>query len=154
MKHILATVLFIACTLSLPACAQKTTEQKGEVLSLSKQQFIEKVMDYETNPNEWKYLGTQPCVIDFTATWCGPCRKMAPILEELAAQYAGKVVFYKVDIDTEPELAAVFGVSAVPAFLFCPMKGIPKGAMGAQPKEDLEKIIRNFLLPEKRTKTN
>lgn len=152
MKQILTTLIFIAGILSMPACAQKDSVPKGKVASLSKQQFMEKVMDYESNPGEWKYLGTRPCVIDFTATWCGPCRKMAPILEELAEQYAGKVDFYKIDIDAEPELAAVFGVSAVPALLFCPMNGTPKGAMGAQPKKELEKAIQKLLLPATKDK--
>lgn len=152
MKHFITVLIFTISTSLLPACAQNTSAPKGEVTPLSKQQFLEKVMNYETNPNEWIYLGKRPCVIDFTATWCGPCRKMAPVLEELAKQYDGKVDFYKIDIDDEPELAAVFGISAVPALLFCPLKGIPRGAMGAQPKEELEKSIKNFLLPETDTK--
>mgnify|MGYP001778857331 FL=1 len=106
------------------------------------------VVNFEKNPDTWQYLGQRPCIVDFTASWCGPCRKVAPILDELASQYAGKIDIYKVDVDKEEELAAAFGVTSVPAFLFCPMQGNPQGSMGAMPKEEFVKIIDTFLLPQ------
>ena len=119
-----------------------------EVIELNKQQFLEKVWNYETNPEAWKYNGTLPCVIDFNAKWCGPCRQMNPILNKLAAKYNGKIIIYKVDVDKEKELASLFGISSIPAFLFCPTEGDPRGTMGAYPADEFEKIIRTVLLGE------
>lgn len=118
------------------------------VVELDKQQFLEKVWNYETNPNAWVYSGSLPCVIDFNAKWCGPCRKMEPILKDLAIKYNGKVIIYKVDVDKEKELASLFGISSIPAFLFCPTNGEPRGTMGAYPADEFEKIIRTVLLGE------
>ena len=84
---------------------------------------------------------SRPAVIDFYATWCGPCKMMAPVVESLAGKYAGKIDFYKVDIDRESELASVFGISSIPTFLFIPVKGKPSVQMGAMQKEDFEEII-------------
>lgn len=118
------------------------------VVELDKQQFLEKVWNYETNPNAWVYNGSLPCVIDFNAKWCGPCRKMEPILKDLARKYDGKIIIYKVDVDKEKELASLFGISSIPAFLFCPTNGEPRGTMGAYPADEFEKIIRTVLLGE------
>ena len=118
------------------------------VVELDKQQFLEKVWNYETNPNAWVYNGSLPCVIDFNAKWCGPCRKMEPILKDLAIKYNGTVIIYKVDVDKEKELASLFGISSIPAFLFCPTNGEPRGTMGAYPADEFEKIIRTVLLGE------
>ena len=122
--------------------------QAQEVIELNKQQFLEKVWNYESNPDAWQYNGALPCVIDFNAKWCGPCRKMEPILNSLAAKYNGKIIIYKVDVDKEKELASLFGISSIPAFLFCPTEGDPRGTMGAYPADDFEKIIRTVLLGE------
>ena len=122
--------------------------QAQEVIELNKQQFLEKVWNYESNPDAWQYNGTHPCVIDFNAKWCGPCRKMEPILNSLAAKYNGKIIIYKVDVDKEKELASLFGISSIPAFLFCPTEGDPRGTMGAYPADEFEKIIRTVLLGE------
>ena len=118
------------------------------VVELDKQQFLEKVWNYETNPNAWVYNGSLPCVIDFNAKWCGPCRKMEPILKDMARKYDGKIIIYKVDVDKEKELASLFGISSIPAFLFCPTNGEPRGTMGAYPADEFEKIIRTVLLGE------
>jgi thioredoxin len=123
--------------------------QAQEVIELNKQQFLEKVWNYETNPEAWQYNGTLPCVIDFNAKWCGPCRRMEPILKALAAKYDGKIIIYKVDVDKEKELASLFGISSIPAFLFCPTEGDPSGTMGAYPADELEKLVRSILLGEK-----
>ena len=98
-------------------------------------------MDYEAHPDEWVFAGSRPAVIDFYTTWCGPCKMMAPVVESLAEKYAGKIDFYKVDIDQESELASVFGISSIPTFLFIPVKGKPSVQMGAMQKEDFEELI-------------
>lgn len=96
------------------------------------------------HPQEWVFAGNRPAMIDFYATWCRPCKMMSPIVEQLAQQYAGKVDFYKVDIDKEPELAAVFGIQSIPTFLFIPQKGMPSAQMGMMEKGEMEKIIKGL----------
>ena len=113
---------------------------------LTKADFLTKVANYETNPNEWKFLGERPALIDFYATWCGPCKMLAPVLDELAAEYEGKVDIYKVDVDAEEELAALFGIRSVPSLLFVPMTSSPQMAQGAMPKHALKDAIRKVLL--------
>lgn len=137
---LIITSLFIAI------CA--TFSQAQSVIELNKQQFLDKVWNYETNPDTWVYSGSLPCVIDFNAKWCGPCRKMEPILKDMARKYDGKIIIYKVDVDKEKELASLFGISSIPAFLFCPTNGEPRGTMGAYPADEFEKIIRTLLLGE------
>ena len=97
---------------------------------LTKADFLKLVMDYEKNPDTWIFQGEKPCLIDFYADWCAPCRITSPILEELAKEYAGKINIYKVDIEKEQELAAVFRVQSIPTFLFCPMDGISYHVLG------------------------
>jgi len=97
---------------------------------LTKQDFLVKVMNYEENPDEWVFEGERPCLIDFYADWCGPCRTASPILEELAGEYSGKIDIYKIDTDVEKELAAVFGIQSIPSFLYVPMNGKPTMSMG------------------------
>ena len=137
---LIITSLFIAM------CASFSHAQS--VIELNKQQFLDKVWNYETNPDTWVYSGSLPCVIDFNAKWCGPCRKMEPILKDMARKYDGKIIIYKVDVDKEKELASLFGISSIPAFLFCPTNGEPRGTMGAYPADEFEKIIRTVLLGE------
>lgn len=116
----------------------------GKVTYLTTADFKQKVMDYETHPQEWVFSGHRPVVIDFYATWCRPCKMMSPIVEQLAKQNAGKVDFYKVDIDQEPELASVFGIQSIPTFLFIPMKGKPTAQMGMMEKEEMEKVVKGI----------
>lgn len=137
---LIITSLFIAICASF--------SQAQSVIELDKQQFLDKVWNYETNPDTWVYNGSLPCVIDFNAKWCGPCRKMEPILKDMARKYDGKIIIYKVDVDKEKELASLFGISSIPAFLFCPTNGEPRGTMGAYPADEFEKIIRTVLLGE------
>ena len=113
----------------------------GKVQVLTASDFRKKIMDYESHPDEWVFAGSRPAVIDFYTTWCGPCKMMAPVVESLAEKYAGKIDFYKVDIDQESELASVFGISSIPTFLFIPVKGKPSVQMGAMQKEDFEGLI-------------
>lgn len=112
---------------------------------LSKQTFLEKVFNYEKN-NEWKFEGELPCIIDFYADWCGPCKMVAPILEELSKEYKGKINIYKVDTEEEQELAAAFGIRSIPSILFCPKDGQPQMAVGALPKDTFKKAIEDILL--------
>jgi len=113
--------------------------------NLSKQAFFEKVYNYEAN-KEWKYEGELPCVVDFWAPWCGPCRVVGPVIEELSKEYAGKVNFYKVNTDEEQELAGAFGIRSIPSLLLVPKSGQPKMAVGALPKNALKEAIDNELL--------
>ena len=112
---------------------------------ITTQQFKEKIFDY-ANEKDWKYLGTTPCVVDFYTTWCGPCKRLAPIMEELAQEYKGKVNFYKADTEQERELAYVFQISSIPQVLYVPKEGQPILLKGLYPKEEIMKIIDEHLL--------
>lgn len=114
---------------------------------LTTETFKEKVFNYDIN-KEWKFEGDKPCLIDFYADWCGPCRMVAPILEDLAKEYEGKLNIYKVDTDKEQELAMVFGIQSIPSLLFVPKDGQPQMAMGALPKETFKKAIKDVLKVE------
>ena len=115
-------------------------------IHLTKEEFLKKVANYETNPQEWKYLGDKPCIIDFYADWCGPCKAVAPIMEELAKEYDGQIYIYKIDTEAEQELAAAFGIRSIPSILFVPMEGKPQMSMGAMPKDQFVKAINEILL--------
>jgi thioredoxin 1 len=112
---------------------------------LTKETFLNKVFNYETN-KEWQFEGSLPCLIDFYADWCGPCKVVAPILEELSVEYKDKINIYKVDTEAEQELAAAFGIRSIPSLLFCPKDGKPQMAMGALPKDALKGAIDEVLL--------
>ncbi|MDT8322608.1 MAG: thioredoxin [Bacteroidota bacterium] len=114
---------------------------------LTKQTFVDKVFDYE-NKKEWDFSGELPCIIDFYADWCAPCKMVAPILEELAEEYKGKVNIYKVDTEAEQELAAVFGIRSIPSILFVPKNDKPQMAAGALPKESFVQAINEILLSD------
>jgi thioredoxin len=124
--------------------------EKGTIM-LTKADFLEKVMDYESNPEEWVYKGDRPALIDFYADWCGPCRTAAPILEELAKEYGDQIYIYKIDTEVERELAAVFGISSLPSFLFVPQEGRPTMSNGIartpeETKEMFSQMIDEILL--------
>ena len=123
-----------------------TLETTGKAVNevtihITKADFLMLVMDYEKNPDTWLYKGEIPCLIDFYADWCAPCRITSPILEELAKEYTGKIKIYKVDVEKERELAAVFGVQSLPTFLFCPMKGNPTISSGIASSPDATRIM-------------
>jgi len=141
------TVSHSAMANALMISGSKPNQEKlGEVQKMTKADFISKVMDYEKNPTEWVYKGDKPCVIDFYADWCGPCRITSPILEELAEEYKGKIIIYKVDVDHERELSQVFGVKGIPAFLYVPMEGKPSMTSGiARDKEQTKAMFKNYI---------
>jgi thioredoxin len=111
---------------------------------LTKETFLEKVFNYEKN-KEWKFEGELPCIIDFYADWCGPCKMIAPVMEELSEEYQGKMNVYKIDTEAERELAAAFGIRSIPSLLFVPKDAEPQMAQGALPKHQLKEIIGKVL---------
>jgi thioredoxin len=119
---------------------------------LTKETFLNKVFNYEQN-KEWKFEGDKPCLIDFYADWCQPCKMVAPILEELAAEYEGKIDIYKIDTEDQQELAGAFGIRSIPSLLFCPMGEQPQMAQGALPKETLKQVINDVLLKNAKAET-
>lgn len=112
---------------------------------LTKETFLAKVFNFEEN-KEWKFEGDKPCIIDFYADWCQPCKILSPILDELSKEYEGKIDIYKVDTEAEQELAGAFGIRSIPSILFCPADGQPQMAQGALPKESLIQAINDVLL--------
>ncbi len=126
-------------------------DESGKPIHLTKEDFLEKVMNYEKNQAEWVYEGELPALIDFYADWCAPCRMAAPVLDELASEYEGQIHVYKIDTEQERELAAVFGIQSIPAFLFVPMEGKPTMSNGIaqtpeQTKEMFKQMIDELLL--------
>ena len=144
-----AVMVLVSCCRNSGGDNQQNTnnkEKKMQTIHLTKSEFLAKVADYETSPNEWKYLGDRPAVIDFYASWCGPCKMIAPILEELAAEYGDSIYIYKINTEEEQELAAAFGIQSIPTLLFVPMEGAPQMAQGAMPKNALKEAIDKVLL--------
>ncbi len=115
---------------------------------LTKDTFLKKVFDYENN-QEWKFNGERPAIVDFYADWCGPCKMVAPVLEELGKEFKGQIDIYKVDTEKEQELASVFGIRSIPSILFIPKEGKPQMAMGALPKESFVQAISDVLKVQK-----
>lgn len=156
MKRLLLIISMLAVVTT--GCARdndKRKEKKVEhtnktatmkTIALTKADFLKKVADYEKNPTEWKYLGDKPALIDFYASWCGPCKALAPVLEELAAEYGDQIHIYKINTEEEQELAAAFGIRSIPTLLFIPMEGKPQMAQGALPKAMLKKAIDDVML--------
>lgn len=116
--------------------------------NLTRDTFLEKVFDY-TKHKEWKFEGKKPALIDFYADWCGPCKMLAPLLEQLSEEYGDKIDIYKIDTEAEQELSAAFGIRSIPSMLFCPLGEEPQMANGALPKAELERIIAEVLKVEK-----
>lgn len=139
-------LLFISLfCLLLPIMAENS------VTYLTTEQFRARIFDY-TNNTPWKYAGERPCIIDFYTTWCGPCKRLAPIMEELAEQYCGQIDFYKVDTERERELAYLFQISSIPQVLYIPMSAKPTLTKGLLPKEQITDIIENYVLTDGKTK--
>ena len=165
VKHIVIASLIMAGFFGLASCSKnastqtehknnaetntslnKQNDKKGKMEHLTAATFKSKVFDYEKN-TEWKFEGDKPAIIDFYADWCGPCKMVAPVLEELAGEYDGKLDIYKVDTEVEQELASVFGIRSIPSILFIPLSGQPQMAAGAMPKEGFVQAINEILLP-------
>jgi len=133
-------VLFLMAGMMLTA----QTEKKPEMLT--KETFLQKVYNFEKNPTEWVYEGDKPCIIDFYADWCGPCRKIAPYMEEFMTTYAGQIYVYKINTDQQKELASLFQARNIPMVMFVPKKGQPQKLIGAYPKESYVEMIESVLL--------
>jgi thioredoxin 1 len=138
---------FYLCFISSGGNENNKKYIRNKIMSehLNAESFRTKVFDFEKN-KEWKYEGTLPAVVDFWAPWCGPCRMVGPVIDELSKEYDGKVNFYKVNTDEEQELSSAFGIRSIPSLLFIPVQGDPKMAMGALPKKELKKMIEQELL--------
>jgi thioredoxin len=159
MKKIL--IAFMVIMTALTGCKAKagenadsketttTNNKQMGAIHLTKATFMEKVANFEVHPKEWKYLGDTPCIIDFYADWCGPCKAVAPILEELAKTYDGEIYVYKINTDQEQELAGAFGIRSIPSLLFVPMDGKPQMSVGALPKAQMVEAINTILLGKK-----
>lgn len=143
-------LLALSCTMSAkPEKEKDKTTSSSKVIKLNKTEFLAKVFNFEKNPTEWVYEGDKPCIIDFYATWCGPCKKQSPVLEQLAKEYEGKIVFYKVDTDQETELSQTFNIQGLPSLLFVPMEGKPTLAAGFKDKAEMIKLINQLILSKK-----
>jgi len=144
---IISTVLLVSlfnCSAGDPATRSKAASTSA-VIHLTNTTFKQKVFNYEIN-KQWKYEGNKPAIVDFYASWCGPCRQLTPIMEAIAKEYDGKIIIYKVDTDAEELLAQNMGIQSLPTLLFIPVNGKPQIIMGAVPKETLVKAINDVLL--------
>ncbi len=140
------TFLLVSCVMNAkPESGENKTAAKGEVIVLDKASFLTKVYNYEKNQNEWVYEGDKPCIIDFYADWCGPCRMMGPVVEKLAEKYEGKVKIGKVNSDNEPELSARFQVMSIPDIIFMKDGKIKDQSTGAVPQKVLEDKLERLL---------
>ena len=136
------TTILVAAFFTLSEASAQTV--KGTVKTIDTKEFCQKV--YDIDAETMKYLGDKPAIVDFYADWCGPCRAIAPTLQELAAQYGDKIIIYKVNIDKNPDLARAFGIRSIPAVMYIPVKGEPKMTVGGRDKAKFEAEIKAYLL--------
>ena len=139
--------IFVALLVTNVAVAQRGRGSgESKTIKLNKSAFLKRVANFETSPTVWKYLGDKPAIIDFYADWCGPCRRLAPVLDEIAAEYDGRIYVYKVDVDNEKEIATAFGITSLPTIVFVPLQGNPSAGTGFLPKETLKGAVNDILL--------
>ena len=142
---LISSLFFVNCKSEIPSNASSKGSGENSSVVLTNDSFKKLVFNYEAN-KEWKYEGDKPAIIDFYADWCAPCRQLSPLVDEIAKEYAGKIVVYKVDTEKERALAQSIGITGLPTLLFIPAKGKPQLSMGFIPKENLVKAINEILL--------
>ncbi len=135
--------LLFTAALLLAVASTGVANDNGEVAEISQSDYASMVSDYTSS--NWNFKGVRPAIIDFNATWCGPCKRLAPILKELAKEYKGKVDFYSVDVDKNKDLARAYGIRSVPMLLFVPQQGQPQASLGLMPKGEIKKAIKLVL---------
>lgn len=142
------SLAFILLALSVVVAFAKAPSIVSKPIELDADEFIKKVHDFKKSPNQFIYVGDKPAIIDFYATWCGPCKQLAPTLEALAAEYSNEIYIYKVDVDKESDIARAYGINSVPSLLFIPHDddAVPQMGQGNIPKESLKKVIDEFML--------
>lgn len=142
----MSCMLFAFTLATFAANPESKGKETATPIDLTTDVFVEKVYDFVNSPKEWQYKGDKPAIIDFHATWCGPCKQLAPTLNQLAAEYGDDIYIYKVDVDQEPDIARAFGIRSVPSLLFIPHEGKPQMGQGNIPKSELNKVIDEFML--------
>lgn len=145
LSLIISSVIFVTCRSENRSSSSVDKTANSEVIQMTNATFKKEIYNYETDKS-WKYEGSKPAIIDFYADWCGPCRQLSPIVEDIAKEYAGKIVVYRVNTDQESVLAQNMGISALPTLLFIPAKGTPQISTGLIPRESLIKAINDVLL--------
>lgn len=147
----LFTTILMTLVVMLSAFAQENDNKikEGSVIEMDDLMFRYRIFDYKSDAQEWGYKGDRPCIIDFYATWCAPCRMIAPSLKELAEEYKDSIFVYKVDVDKQKELSRAMGIQSMPTILLIPMKGSPQVIVGAADKNTFRKAIEEVLLPKK-----
>lgn len=148
MKKLFASLALMSVVFLAVANNPKVKET-SKPIDLDHKSFIEKVFDFENN-DEWKYIGDKPAIIDFWASWCGPCRQISPVLADLAAEYGGEIYVYKVNVDEQKEIARAFGIQSLPTILFVPMDEQPQAVLGAAPKAKLREAVDTVLLKKEK----